>query len=77
MMLFKQLDSTSQQIPIPYVMARAYSTLGDLDKVMINLEKAYEIRDIEIINLWLDASLNPARDDPRFQALLDRMNYAF
>ena len=76
MALFGQLEIMSKQITIPYVMARAYSTLGDFDKMILNLEKAYEIRDIEIVNLWLDGTLDPAREDPRFKEILSRMKYA-
>ncbi len=73
--LFNQLESISQQMTIPYVMTRAYATLGDTDRAIGMLEEAYSIKDIEVINIWLDGALDPIREDPRFLEILSRLKY--
>ncbi len=59
----------------PTIIADAYAQLGEKDQAMAWLEKAYEERDgfLVQINAW--PMLDPLRDDPRFQALLRRMNF--
>ena len=73
---FDQLKGISVQVPIPYVMTRAYATLGDTDQAIQMLEEAYVIKDIEVVNIWLDVALDPIRKDPRFQEILSRLAYA-
>jgi TolB-like protein len=73
---FDQLKALSGQMTIPYVMTRAYATLGDMDNALLNLEEAYSMRDIEVVNLWFDGALDPLRKDPRFQEILTRLEYA-
>ncbi|MEJ2584738.1 MAG: tetratricopeptide repeat protein [Robiginitalea sp.] len=73
---FNQLKALSAQVSIPYIMTRAYATLGDTDQAIGMLEDAYEIKDIEVVNIWLDGALDPIRDDPRFQEILSRLEYA-
>ena len=74
--LFHQLESISRQMTIPYIMTRAYATLGETDQAIGMLEEAYSIKDIEVVNIWLDGALDPIREDPRFLEILSRLNYA-
>jgi hypothetical protein len=52
-----------------------YLGLGDFDKAMSWLQRAADERDGSMrgINVWL--YYDPLRSDPRFQALLQRMNF--
>ena len=52
-----------------------YLGLGDLDKAISWLEKAADERDGSMtgINIW--PTYDPLRSDPRFQALLRKMNF--
>ena len=47
-------------------------TLGEPDKALDLLERAYEKRDYSIMYLKVHPNLDPLRSDPRFKDLLRR-----
>jgi serine/threonine protein kinase/Flp pilus assembly protein TadD len=59
----------------PSVFAYAYLGLGDKDQALTFLERAYEEHDPGLFTLKVSRLLDPLRSDPRFQALLRRMNF--
>lgn len=65
--------SKAQLVP-PYDMAQAYVALGNHERAMEWLERAYQERNDYIIYLRVDPFFEPLRSDPRFQALLRRIN---
>jgi tetratricopeptide (TPR) repeat protein len=58
-----------------YEVAMIYAGLGEKDQAFKWLDTAYERRDKGMTFLKVDATLDPLRSDPRFQALLRRMNF--
>jgi TolB-like protein/tetratricopeptide (TPR) repeat protein len=58
-----------------YEVALIYAGLGEKDEAFEWLERAYEERDKGLLSLRVDPPLDPLRSDPRFQALLRRMNF--
>jgi TolB-like protein/Tfp pilus assembly protein PilF len=52
-----------------------YIGLGEKDKAFEWLEKSYEQRDSWLIQIKVDPMYNSLRSDPRFQDLLERMNF--
>jgi len=60
----------------PYTVAAIYAGLGEKDQAFKLLEKAYEARDIWLVNLKIDPVLAPLRSDQRFQNLLERIGLA-
>ncbi len=62
----------------PWFIAAAYVALGEHDKAISWLEKAYEARSFFVANLRRDRAagvdLRPLRTHPRFKALLQRVN---
>ncbi|HLY69450.1 MAG TPA: hypothetical protein VKR53_06950 [Puia sp.] len=58
----------------PYHFARGFIAVGEYDKGLSLLEKAYEVRDIRIWHLKVDPTLDSVRNDPRFKALLKKAN---
>jgi serine/threonine protein kinase/tetratricopeptide (TPR) repeat protein len=58
-----------------YVMAGVHTSLGDKDQAFEWLEKAYQTRHGDMVWLKVDPWLDPLRSDPRFQELLERMNF--
>jgi len=56
----------------PYTVAAIYAGLGDKDQAFKWLEKAYDERDIWLMNLKVDPVFNKLRSDRRFPDLLAR-----
>jgi tetratricopeptide (TPR) repeat protein len=59
----------------PSVFANAYLGLGDKDQTLTYLERAYEEQDPWLFYLKVWPPLDPLRSEPRFQALLRRVNF--
>ena len=59
----------------PSVFAYAYLGLGDKDQALTFLERAYEEQDPGLFYLKVSPLLDPLRSEPRFQALLRRVNF--
>lgn len=73
----EELFAASKQRHIsPYLIATIYSGLGDKDKAIEWLEKAYEVKDGMLVMLKVDAHLDGLRSDSRFQDLLHRVGLA-
>ena len=58
----------------PWDMAILYVGLGDKDRALEQLNKAYEDRAGWIIDVKVEPMLDPLRSDPRFAELVSRMN---
>lgn len=53
--------------------ARVYVVLGDKEKALEWLEKAFQARDTDLPRSRLGVTFDPIRDDPRYKDLLKRM----
>ena len=58
-----------------YWVAVTYAALGDKDGAFGELEKAYQNHDWFLQRLKVDPFMDPLRDDPRFDAIVKRLNY--
>ncbi len=58
----------------PYDVAQAYAFRGERDRAFEWLERALAQRDVGLRELKLTRFLRPLHDDPRFTALLKKMN---
>jgi tetratricopeptide (TPR) repeat protein len=67
------LRSKSRFVP-PYHIARVYNNVGDKERALDWLEKAYDIRDPKMTFLKTMNWKN-VENDPRFQALLRRVGF--
>lgn len=73
--ILEELIKRSEKTYIPaYSLAYILAAMGDKDRAFEYLEKAYEEKSTGMILLKFDPWLDPLRDDPRFNALLERMN---
>ena len=73
----KELDELSRERYIsPYDLAKIQLSLGDTDKAIELLEKAFDDQSEFAIFMKVDPSLDSLRDVPRFNALLDRVRAA-
>ena len=69
------MHQQAKETPIPPMdFATAYVRMGDKERAIEMLEEAYRHRAPRLIWLAADAVWDPLRADPRFQALLRRMN---
>src|SRR5712691_3420846 len=73
--LLRQLDELSRQRYVsPYHMAYVYTGLGEHDRAMDWLERAYEERAGGVFGIKGSFLFTSLRSHPRFQALLRKMN---
>jgi tetratricopeptide (TPR) repeat protein len=68
-----ELDQQKQKYVSPYTIATIYAGLGEKDQAFKWLEKAFDDRDIWLMNLKVDPQLAPLRSDNRFNDLLRRI----
>jgi TolB-like protein/Tfp pilus assembly protein PilF len=57
-----------------YWLAATYAQLGDKDAAFAELEKSYQNRDWFLQRLKVDPFMDPLRGDPRFDAMIKRLN---
>lgn len=57
-----------------YQYAQIYAQLGDRENAIAALNRAYEIRDGGLLSIKIDPMLDPIRSDPRFSAILRKMD---
>lgn len=60
---------TEADTTLPYLIAAIHAALGDSDAAFGWLNKAYEQRDVQLVSLKVDPSLDGVRHDPRFPEL--------
>lgn len=58
-----------------YQYAEIYTQLGDKDHALAELENALQARDSGLVYVKVDPFLDPIRGDPRYAALLRRLNF--
>jgi DNA-binding winged helix-turn-helix (wHTH) protein/TolB-like protein len=71
--LLVELGQQKQRYVSPYTVATIYAGLGEKDQAFKWLEKAFEERDIWLMNLRVDPLFKPLRSDHRFSEMLGRM----
>ena len=68
------LEKLSGQMPVsPYDIALIYAALGDRDQAFAWLDKAYQARAGDLVQLKVDMRFDTVRHDPRFVALVRRI----
>ena len=71
-----ELNQTSSgRYVSPYLTAIIYLGLGDKRRALDGLEKAYEARDWFLLSLKMNRAFDPLRSDPRFIALMKKLNF--
>jgi tetratricopeptide (TPR) repeat protein len=59
----------------PVLIAQFYATMGNFDEALKQLERGFDIHTLNMIALMIDPFLDPLRNEPRFKALLKKMNF--
>jgi TolB-like protein/DNA-binding winged helix-turn-helix (wHTH) protein/Flp pilus assembly protein TadD len=73
--LLSELEARAQSQHVsPFAFALAHTGLGDSEKAIAALERAYQQREWYLCVLKVDPIFDPLRRDPRFQDLLRRLN---
>ena len=70
------LELAGRRYFAPELVATIYTSLGEKDQALVWLEKSYEARSAFMSSLYGSAMFDPLRSDPRFTALLKKMNLA-
>jgi TolB-like protein/DNA-binding winged helix-turn-helix (wHTH) protein/Tfp pilus assembly protein PilF len=73
--LKKLLDLNQRQLVDPTLIVPAYIGIGNNDRAIIWLEKAYAQHSNGLTAIKVDPTYDPLRDDPRFQNLLRRVGF--
>lgn len=74
--LLAELEERSkQQFVSSYQMATVYAGLGDTQRAMDSLQRAYSPGSIDLVQLKTDPKLDPLRNDPRFQEILKKIAF--
>lgn len=60
----------------PYDISIVHAGLGDADGLFAALERAYAVRDVNLVFLLVDPKMDPFTGDPRFRALAARCGFA-
>jgi tetratricopeptide (TPR) repeat protein len=68
------IELSNERFISPYLFALFYIALGDVDKGFEMLDIAFRERESRMGFLKIDPSLDDVRSDPRFKALLKKMN---
>jgi len=69
-------EKAKQQYVPENIFAWIYAGLGETDRAIEWLERAYQARVANLTYIKVHSRYDPLRDDPRFQDLLRRMNLA-
>jgi tetratricopeptide (TPR) repeat protein len=55
--------------------AEIYAQLGDREAALSALERAYEVKDAGLTTMLVDPWLDPLRNEPRFQAIVRKLDF--
>ncbi|HEU4809475.1 MAG TPA: TIR domain-containing protein [Sphingomicrobium sp.] len=58
-----------------YQYAEIYAQAGDKERALSAIEAAWAVRDAGLISILVDPLLDPIRNEPRFEAIVKRMNF--
>jgi hypothetical protein len=71
--ILSELKQQKQKYVSPYTIATIYAGLGERDQAFKWLERAFEERDIWLMNLKIDPVLKDLRSERRFASLIQRI----
>ena len=72
-----ELESESREHYVPpYFFALIHAGLDETERTLDRLEEAWSTRDAMLRDLLVDAAWDQIRGEPRFKALMAKMNYA-
>jgi hypothetical protein len=69
------LELSKKEFVTPATIAFIYIGIGEKDKAFEWLEKAYEQRTSYVYGLKVSSRFDSLRSDPRYQDLVERLNY--
>jgi hypothetical protein len=73
----RTLDEIARERYVPpYGQALVYAGLGERDRALEWLDKAYQSRDVHLVFITVDPKWDPYRADPRFQEIVARCGFA-
>jgi len=73
--LLQEILNSDMADAVHYQLAQVYAQQRRTDEAIAELDRAYEARDPGLAQILTDFMLDPIRNDPRFQAIIRRMNF--
>ena len=73
--LDKMKEASTQHYLAPFKFAIVYAGLGEKERALDWLERAYQVTDHQLLRVKVDPRLNPLHSEPRFKDLLRRLNF--
>jgi TolB-like protein/Tfp pilus assembly protein PilF len=71
------LEEVADMPKSAYSVAAVYAALGDNDKGFELLDQAYDERDMQLVSLRVDPTVDELRGDPRFAGIVERVGLPF
>jgi hypothetical protein len=68
-------DLLANRVGVAYQIAEVYAARGEKDKAFEWLQIAFDEHDTGMLGLLVDPLLRDLRDDPRYNALVAKMNF--
>ncbi|HSP61751.1 MAG TPA: tetratricopeptide repeat protein, partial [Pyrinomonadaceae bacterium] len=68
-------DLLANRVGVAYQIAQAYAVRGETDKAFEWLQISFDEHDTGMLGLLVDPLLRDLRDDPRYKALVGKMNF--
>ena len=68
-------EAETRKYTMNYLLAMLYAALGDKNAAFAELEKAYQNHDWFLQRIKVDPLADPLRGDPRFDAIVKRLNF--
>jgi TolB-like protein/DNA-binding winged helix-turn-helix (wHTH) protein len=71
----KEIERKKTRYVSPYYLSQFHVELGDNEAAIDELERGFELRDTAMIHMKEDPRFDPLRSNPRFAALVQKMNF--
>ncbi len=69
------LELRQNQRVSPVTVSQCYLAVGDHDRALDWIEKAFDEHDGQLIHIAVNQDFDQLRDEPRFQAIVEKMNF--
>ncbi len=69
------INRAKEEYVSSYIFAKAYADIMNYDQALDSLEKAYEVKDIAMMVVWIEPAFKPLHSHPRFKEIIRLMDF--